>query len=161
MESARRVAEAEVRAVGAETKLCNYIGKSAALLSGKGVLNSIEDKRSRRKEEQGGLWVYIQEGDDSDTDVRIHSPLPEVTPRDMPLHVAALEEVDEGVPPEHNDSAHSQVPVEVRDYSYSYDVDLGSTASTRVPGVMPSKSPGLVAAQDPFEPGDLVREDAL
>lgn len=149
-ESARRVAEAELRAAGAETKLFDFIGKSAALLSGTGALSAIDDTKNRRKQEQGGLWVFIQEDGaaDPDSNERVRSPLPEVTPREIPLHVEALEELDEGVPPEIGVSARGgEGPVALRDYSYSYNVSNSSTPSA-------AGSAGTISP-------DPAREDAL
>jgi hypothetical protein len=145
-ESARRVAEAELRAVGAETKLFDFINKSAALLNGKGALSTIEDTRNRRKQEQGGLWVFINEDESigSGSDGRVRSPLPEVTPREVPLHIAALEEVDEGVPPEDGGFLRSsEGPVAMRDYAYRYnghsvDTSFGAGA---VGGTSPLAAP--------------------
>ena len=165
-ESARRVAEAELRAAGAETKLFDFIGKSAALLSGKGALSAIDDTKNRRKQEQGGLWVFIQEDGaaESDPDERVRSPLPEVTPREIPLHVEALEELDEGVPPEIGASTRSgEGPVALRDYSYSYNVGSSSKPSAAgAAGGMSPESPGIAAPYRPHNvDGDPTREDAL
>lgn len=151
------MAEAEVRAAGAETKLVEFISKSAALLKGQGALSTIEDTRDRRKQEQGGLWVFINEDQaDSDSDESVRSPLPEVTPREVPLHIAALEEADEGVPPENGVFGRSsQGTVAMRDYSYTsgyngISVDTSFGAGT-VGGIPP-----LAAPQKPGEAGDTL-----
>lgn len=152
------MAEAEARAAGAETKLVEFISKSAALLEGQGALSTIEDTRNRRKQEQGGLWVFINEDEiaGSDSDERVRSPLPEVTPREVPLHIAALEEADEGVPPENAVFGRSsQGTVAMRDYSYTggnngISVDTSFGAGT-VGGTLP-----LAAPQKPGEVGDTL-----
>ena len=101
-EAARRIAGAEQRAISAEQRLVKYLGKSSALLRGEGALGSIEDKKSQRESEQGGLWVFVKE-DGADWDDRIRSPLPEVKPRERALSamvLGALEEAEEGTPPD-------------------------------------------------------------
>jgi hypothetical protein len=158
-EAARRVAQAEHRAVGAEGKLVEYIGKSAALLSGKGALSTIEDKKSQRKDEQGGLWVFIQEedGDSEPDDRRIRSPLPEVTPREIPLHIAALEEVEEGVPPDGSSSGAAGL----RDYSYSYKAPAAAAAAAAA-GSMAGTGAAVGGESSPESPGrGLEIEEAL
>eukprot|EP01043_Picozoa_sp_COSAG02_P012575 COSAG02_NODE_487_length_21276_cov_36.093167_6_plen_151_part_00 len=150
------MAEAEHRTASAETKLFDFISKSAALLNGKGALSTIEDTRNRRKQEQGGLWVFINEDEGSGSDERVRSPLPEVTPREVPLHIEALEEVDEGVPPGPEDGGFarsSEGLVPMRDYSYSYHADSVDTA-------VPVTSP-LAASEKPGNAGDPSREDTL
>eukprot|EP01046_Picozoa_sp_COSAG06_P033910 COSAG06_NODE_3504_length_5258_cov_11.424307_2_plen_206_part_00 len=163
-EAARRVAQAEHRAVGAEGKLVEYIGKSAALLSGKGALSTIEDKKSQRKDEQGGLWVFIQEdGDSEPDDRRIRSPLPEVTPREIPLHIAALEEVEEGVPPDGSSGGAAGL----RDYSYSYKAPAAAAAAAAAAapaaaGSMAGTGPAVGGESSPELPGrGLEIEEAL
>jgi len=154
------VAEAEHRAAVAETKLLSFISRSAALLDGKGALSTIEDTRNRRKHEQGGLWVFINEdeGVGPGSDERVRSPLPEVTPREVPLHIPALEEeVDEGIPPEDGGFVRSsEGPVAMRDYSYSYNANRVGTSFGAVP-----VTSQLATPEKPGKAGDPSREDTL
>lgn len=103
------------------------------------------------------MFVHEDDAASLDSDERIRSPLPEVTPREIPLHIEAVEEVDEGVPPDNGDSARNNEGLaSLRDYSYSYSASGADTGPEPRAARVHAASP-----RQPFAAGEVCVEDAL
>ena len=153
-ESARRVGKPKF-AQPVQGKLADFISVLWRCLPDR-AFGARSGPRIAQRSKVGSAFINEYEGAGSDSDESVRSPLPEVTPREVPLHIAALEEADEGVPPENGVFGRSsQGTVAMRDYSYTsgyngISVDTSFGAGT-VGGIPP-----LAAPQKPGEAGDTL-----